>query len=262
MRRQRDAHMTGAPPDDEPARPRRASPTVTSTSITDAVGGARGLLDSGLSAVVFVAVNAVAGLRTGIIAAVAVGVALIALRLLRHEPLRQAVSGFFGLALAAGVAGYTHSAVGFFLPGIIYQAVLAVAAVVSLVIGRPYVGYLAATFDEKLTGWRDDPRMRRAMAWATLLWAGVFALRTVVQGFLYLTHHPGWLAATKLGMGWPLFAGALAITYGLIRRAERFGADGTGAPGGPGAADGAVGAPTSPAAAGVDAVAGSEHDRS
>lgn len=210
------AELSESPEPDGPTSIRGA---MRDMSIVEAVGGARGLLDSGLAAVVFVAVNAFAGLRTGILAAIAAGVVLIVVRLVRREPLRQAISGFFGLALAAGVAAYTHSAVGFFLPGIIYQGVLAVAAVVSLAIGRPYIGYLGAMFDDRLVGWREDARTRRAMAWATLLWAFVFALRTVVQGFFYLNHHPGWLAATKLGMGYPLFAGALAVTYALVRRA-------------------------------------------
>ena len=211
----------------------RRIPGVPSSreSIAEAVGGTRGLVDSGLAAVVFVAVNALAGLRAGIAVAVAVGVVLIVIRLVRREPLRQAISGFFGLALAAAVAGYTHSAEGFFLPGIIYQVVLAVGSLVSLVIGRPYVGYVAATFDDKLVGWRENPPMRRAMSWATLLWAAIFAVRAIVQGFLYVHHHAGLLAASKLGMGWPLFAAGLAMTYALIRRADRYAA----APAGPGA---------------------------
>jgi len=44
-------------------------------------------------------------------------------------------------------------------------------------------------------------------------------------------HHAGLLAASKLGMGWPLFAAGLAMTYALIRRADRYAA----APAGPGA---------------------------
>jgi len=192
---------------------------VRTTLLADAIGGPRGLLDSGLPAVVFVIVNATSGLTPAIIAALASGVVLVALRLLRREPIQQAISGFFGLGIAALVASRTHSAKGFFLPGILYQAVLAIAAVVSLAIRRPYIGYVMAALDPRYVRWRQEPALLRAMDLATVIWGLVFLLRTVVQGVLYLANHPGWLAVVKIAMGWPLFAAALAVSYALARRA-------------------------------------------
>ncbi len=189
------------------------------TALADAIGGPRGLVDSGLPAIVFVIVNALTGLTAAIAAAVAVGVVLVAIRLYRKESLQQAIAGFFGLALAAFVAYRTGRASGFFLPGIIYQAVLAVAAVGSLVINRPYVGYLLAALDPKYAGWKDSRPLRKAMAVATVLWGLIFAVRAVVQGFLYLHDRVGWLATAKIAMGWPLFAVGIAATYWLARRA-------------------------------------------
>jgi hypothetical protein len=93
-------------------------------------------------------------------------------------------------------------------------------AVVSLVIGRPYVGYLLAALDPKYAHWRSSRPLRRAMAIATVLWGGIFAVRAVVQGLLYLSDSVGWLATAKIAMGWPLFAAGLAVTYWLARRAE------------------------------------------
>ena len=55
----------------------------------------------------------------------------------------------------------------------------------------------------------------------TLLWAGVSLSRMVVQGGLYLAGLPGWLAAARLGMGWPLTLGAVVVTVSVIRRAAR-----------------------------------------
>jgi hypothetical protein len=197
----------------EPEQPRQ-------TMLAEAIGGPRGLIDSGLPAIVFVIANALGGLSTAILAAVAVGVVLVVVRLLRKEPLQQAIAGFFGVALAVFVAARTHKASGFFLPGILYQGVLAVAAVISLVIGRPYVGYLLAAIDPKYQHWRESRSLRRAMAVATVLWGLIFAVRAVVQGLLYVSDHVGWLATTKIAMGWPLFAVGLAATYWLARRAH------------------------------------------
>lgn len=197
---------------DEPAAPQQ-------TMLAEAIGGPRGLLDSGLPAIVFVIANAVGGLGPAIGAAVAVGVVLLIVRVSRKETLQQAIAGFFGVALAAVVAARTGEASGFFLPGILYQAVLAVVSVVSLVVGRPYVGYLLAALDPKYADWRSSRPLRRAMSIATVLWGVIFAVRAVVQGALYLNDRVGWLATAKIAMGWPLFAVGIAATYWLARRA-------------------------------------------
>ena len=209
--------MAPAPPD--PAAP-DGDERPQKTMLAEAIGGPRGLIDSGLPALVFVIADALGGLRVAIIAAVAVGVALVVIRLYRKETLQQAIAGFFGVALAALVAARTGHASGFFLPGILYQAALAVLAVVSLVVGRPYVGYLLAALDPKYAHWRSSRPLRRAMAVATVLWGFIFAVRAVVQGVLYLNDSVGWLATAKIAMGWPLFAVGLAVTYWLARRAS------------------------------------------
>jgi len=190
------------------------------TLLSEAIGGPRGLVDSGLPAIVFVIANAIGGLTPAIAAAIAVGVVLVAIRLFRKETLQQAIAGFFGVALAALVAARTGHATGFFLPGILYQAVLAVLSVVSLLVGRPYVGYLMAALDPKYAQWRESRPMRRAMALATVLWGLIFAVRAAVQGVLYVHDRVGWLATAKIAMGWPLFAVGLGATYWLTRRAS------------------------------------------
>jgi hypothetical protein len=187
--------------------------------ISDAIGGPRGMLDTGIPAVIFVIVNAASSLTPAIFAALGFGVLLVALRLARKQPIQQALAGFIGIGIAAFVASRTHSAKGFFLPGILYQAVLAVAAVVSLVIRRPLIGYVMAAIDGRYAHWRSEPKLLRAMSQGTMIWGFVFLFRAVVQGMLYLADRPGWLAAVQLAQGWPLFAAALAATYALARRA-------------------------------------------
>jgi hypothetical protein len=204
-------------PDDRAGE--RPAAAARQTALAEAIGGPRGLVDTGLPAIVFVVANALGGLTPAILSAVGVGLVLVVVRLYRKETLQQAIAGFFGLAIAAFFAWRTGEASGFFLPGIIYQVLLAVVAVISLVVGRPYVGYVLAALDPKYTHWRSSRPLRRAMSVATVLWGGIFAARAVVQGFLYLNDRVGWLATAKIVMGWPLFAIGLAITYWLARRA-------------------------------------------
>jgi Protein of unknown function (DUF3159) len=210
-----DAAQVPDPDDGGQGNPR----VLSSSMVSDAIGGPRGMLDTGIPAVIFVVVNAASSLTPAIFAALGFGVLLVGVRLARKQPIQQALAGFIGIGIAALVASRTHSAKGFFLPGILYQAALAVAAAVSLVIRRPLIGFVMAAIDPRYAHWRSSPKLLRAMSLGTLIWGSVFLFRAVVQGLLYLADRPGWLAAVQLAQGWPLFAAALAATYALARRA-------------------------------------------
>jgi hypothetical protein len=61
----------------------------------------------------------------------------------------------------------------------------------------------------------------RAYDIATALWALVFAARYLAQSELYDLGATGWLAFTRIAMGWPLTALAVLATVLLVRRAVR-----------------------------------------
>lgn len=195
-------------------------------ALVEALGGKRGLFDSGLPAAVFVLVNSVVqalvdrdtGLNAAITASLVCGVAVVGVRLVRREPLQQAVSGFVGLAIAVFFARRSGEARGFFLPGIFFNIAYGSAFLLSAAIGRPIVGAVYAAVDGLDARWRRDTRLRRMFAWASVGWALVFASRAIVQGLLYLADRPGLLAATRLLMGWPLTIGAVALTVAYVNR--------------------------------------------
>lgn len=184
-----------------------------------AIGGVRGLIDSSVPTLAFVIANLVGGLRAGIYVALGVGGLLLLVRVVRRERLEQGFAGLFAVAVAAFVASRTHSASGFFLPGILLQIPYVIAAVVSVVIGRPIIGYVAAIVNPSLSDWRSVPVIRRAAAYATLVWASVFALRIAVMMPLYLADESSALGIAKLAMGWPLWAVATGTSLLLVRNA-------------------------------------------
>ncbi len=195
-------------------------------ALVEALGGKRGLVDSGLPAVVFVFVNSVAqtlasresALRAALVGALVTGAAIVVLRLARKETLQQAISGFFGLAIAVFFAARSGEARGFFLPGIFINIAYGAVFLGSALIGRPVVGAIYAAVDGLDKRWREDPRLRRGFAIASLGWALVFATRAVVQGSLYLLDRPGLLAVSRLLMGFPLTIAAVAVTVAYVKR--------------------------------------------
>jgi hypothetical protein len=208
-------------------------------ALVEQLGGRRGLVDSGLPAVVFVGVNAlvdtVASRHTALYVAIAAagltGLGTVVLRLVRKEPVQQSLSGFLGLALAVFFAARSGEARDFFKPGIYINAGYGLVFLASAMIGRPLVGAVYAAVDGLGTTWREDRRLRRIFSVATVGWALVFALRGVVQTLLYNANRPDLLAVSRLLLGWPLTIAAVAATIAYVRRSHRRAAER--GPGGP-----------------------------
>jgi hypothetical protein len=203
-------------PAEEAGPPARPTPLLV-----ESIGGWRGLVDSGLPVVVFVAVNAFAGLSVAVWAAVGAGLLLCVLRLARKESVQQAISGFLGVALAAYIAARTGEAKGFFLLGIWASFLYAGVFALSVLARWPLVGVVWEYVDGAGGHWRRDKPLLRVYTWTTLLWVGVFLSRGLVQRFLYEEDRTGWLAVTRLAMGYPVTIGALALTVFLVRRVRR-----------------------------------------
>lgn len=185
-----------------------------------AVGGVRGLLDSGIPATVFVLVRVLSGsLSAAVVVALASGLALGALRRARGEPLQQVGSGFLGLLIAVGFALITGKGKGFFLPGIVLVAGSGVLFVVSLVLRKPAVGIALEAYDAKYAGWRDHPGLRRAVTLATAVWAGSFFLRAGVATWVYTRpgDHVGQVFVVINVVKYVLIVGAALVTVRLVK---------------------------------------------
>jgi hypothetical protein len=185
------------------------------------MGGVPGIIASTIPVAVFVVVNIVSTLQPALIAALAAGVVIAIWRIVRKQPLQPAVSGLFGVGIAAFIAYRTGEARGFYLPGLIYSAVLGLAFLVSVLVRWPLAGVIWHGINGDGQSWRRDPRLLRAYTWASLLWTLVFAARLVVQGLLYNADATTWLGIARLAMGYPLVGVALLGTIWAVSRARR-----------------------------------------
>ncbi|MGH8868479.1 MAG: DUF3159 domain-containing protein [Actinomycetes bacterium] len=187
-------------------------------TLAQALGGRRGLLDSGLPGIVFVAVFTLTSLTPALWAAVGVGVLLTVVRLVRRETLQHALAGFVGVAIAAFIAHRTGEARNFFLPGLFINAGYGAAYALSILVRWPLIGVVIGPLVGEGTAWRSDPARYRAYALASWVWVAMFALRLAVQLPLYLA---GWVVAlgvAKLAMGWPLFLMGGWVCWLILRR--------------------------------------------
>jgi hypothetical protein len=192
------------------------------TTLAEAVGGPLGMAETALPAVAFVVTYTATGSNTNVAAGVAVGLALALTlaRLVRRESPRHALSGLFGVALAAFIAAKSGKAENFFLPGLLLNAAYASAFLISIALRWPLVGVVVTKLDGEDNGWREDPLRMRAFRRATLLWAAMFSARLVVQLPLYLASAVVALGVARTAMGIPLFALCLWLSWLLVRGAR------------------------------------------
>lgn len=188
-------------------------------TLLEQMGGISGLIYSTVPVLVFVLINSLFGLMPAIWSALGSAVAITVLRVVRKEPLQPAISGFFGVAIAAFIAYRTGSAKGFFLFGIWASLIYGSVFLVSVLVRWPLVGVIWSFLNGHGMVWRTDRKAVRAYGIATLTWVAVFGARFVVQRWLYDEDQTGWLAFARIAMGYPLTALALLVTVWAVRTA-------------------------------------------
>ncbi|MFF1923872.1 DUF3159 domain-containing protein [Streptomyces sp. NPDC058221] len=205
----------------EPHAPGTKSGNGPKQTPLEQMGGTTGLVYTALPIVAFVIANASFGLAAAIGTAFGVGLAISVLRLVRKEPLQPALSGLFGVAVAAFVSWKTGSAKGFFLTGIWSNLALGVLFLLSVLVRRPLAGIVWGALNGTGTAWLKDKPSRHYYDIATLALVGVFAARFVVQQWLYDGDRTGWLAVARIAMGYPLLALAFLVVLWAARRSGR-----------------------------------------
>lgn len=190
-------------------------------TVLEQLGGLTGLVSSTLPVVVFVPVNSRFGLAAGIWSALAIALGVLVWRLVRHNPIQPAISGFFGVGICAFIAYRTGDAKGYFLFGIYTSLLYGAVFLVSMFVRWPLVGVAWGYLNGKGTEWRGHRRSVHSYDIATFAWALVFGARYLVQSQLYDADQTGWLAVARIGMGWPLTGVALLVTVWAVRRADR-----------------------------------------
>jgi intracellular septation protein A len=187
--------------------------------VLGALGGTRGLLDSGLPSILFlVAFNVTHNLNKSALVAIALSVILAVLRLVKRETLQHAVSGVIGVAFCALLARHTGKAADFYLPGLIINVVYGLIYTVTNVVGWPLLGVLLGPILGENFAWRSVATRKSAYVRAGWLWVALFGSRLLVQYPLYKTNHLNWLGTARLAMGYPLFVLVGWGTWLILRK--------------------------------------------
>ena len=187
--------------------------------VLSALGGKRGLIDSGLPALVFLLVFNLSGkdINPAIYSAVFLSVVLTVLRLVKRQTIQHAFSGLVGVAFCAFISKRSGSAADFYLPGLYINAGYGLLYTITNLIKWPILGVMLGPILGENLMWRKDPARVRAYVMAGWLWVAMFTARLLVQYPLYKSGNINALGTARLIMGYPLFIATAWGTWQILR---------------------------------------------
>jgi len=188
--------------------------------VISALGGKRGLIDSGLPALVFLIVFNISGkaVNTSIYSAVALSIILTAVRLVKRETIQHAFSGLVGVAICALFSKRSGNAADFYLPGLYINIGYGLLYAIANLVRWPILGVMLGPILGENFMWRKDPARLAAYIKAGWLWVGMFSIRLVVQYPLYKSGNINALGTARLVMGYPLFIATAWATWQVLKK--------------------------------------------
>ncbi|AAO44582.1 MAG: DUF3159 domain-containing protein [Tropheryma whipplei] len=188
------------------------------SNILSVLGGVRGVVESLLPPLVYILTFSILkDLLLACIISVLLSLFIVSLRIAKRQSLVPAFSGFFGFVISVLVSLYTGRAIDVFVIGIVWNAVLALLLLVSVLLRMPVFGFLLAGLLGDL-GWRKDPNRVWAYSVITIVFFAASLLRAVIQLPLYLSGNFELLATTKIFMGYPLLGLTVFTSWVLFRK--------------------------------------------
>lgn len=186
--------------------------------VINAFGGAKGLIDSGLPAIIFLVVFNISGeLRNAIWGALALSLALAIYRLARKDTIQHSISGVIGVLICAYFANRSGNATDFYIPKLLTNLGYGTVYLLANLAGWPILGLvLGPLLGENLT-WRNNPTRKKMYMKASWIWVAMFFSRIAVQYPIYKSGNVNLLGTVNLAMGYPLFFASAYLTWMVIK---------------------------------------------
>jgi Protein of unknown function (DUF3159) len=189
-------------------------------TVLKALGGKKGLIDSGLPAVIFlVTFNLRNNLREAIIAALSLSIALAIFRLAKKDTIQHSISGILGVLICAYFANRSGNASDFYIPKLLTNLAYGTAYLVANLVGWPLMGIVLGPLLGENFEWRKNPQRKKVYIRASWIWVAMFFSRIAVQYPIYRSGNVNLLGTVNLAMGYPLFFAAAYGSWLVIKTA-------------------------------------------
>jgi hypothetical protein len=186
--------------------------------VVNALGGKKGLIDSGVPSIVFLVVfNISKEVNTAIMSALALSLILAIIRLIKKDTIQHSVSGVIGVLICAYFANKSGNASDFYIPKLLTNLGYGTVYLIANLVGWPILGVvLGPLLGENFT-WRNNPARKRMYVKASWIWVAMFFSRIAVQYPIYKSGNVNLLGTVNLAMGYPLFFAAAYGTWLVIK---------------------------------------------
>ena len=189
-------------------------------TVIKALGGKKGLIDSGLPAVVFlVTFNLRNNLREAIVAALSLSICLAIVRLAKKDTIQHSISGILGVLICAYFANRSGNASDFYIPKLLTNLAYGSAYLIANLVGWPLLGIVLGPLLGENFEWRKNPERRKIYTRASWIWVAMFFSRIAVQYPIYRSGNVNLLGTVNLAMGYPLFFAAAYGSWLVIKTA-------------------------------------------
>jgi hypothetical protein len=194
--------------------------------ILDALGGKKGLLDSGLPAVLFLIIfNISDDLQVALYGAIGTSIVLTIIRLAMKDTIQHVISGLIGVLFCAYLANRSGNASDFYIPKLLTNLAYGSAYLIANLAGWPIIGVILGPLLGENFMWRKNPERKRAYMRAGWLWVAMFFGRIAVQYPIYKSGNVNLLGTVNLAMGYPLFIATAWGTWMILKKVPTVKAD-------------------------------------
>ena len=194
--------------------------------ILDALGGKKGLLDSGLPAVLFLIIfNISDDLQVALYGAIGTSIVLTIIRLAMKDTIQHVISGLIGVLFCAYLANRSGNASDFYIPKLLTNLAYGSAYLIANLAGWPIIGVILGPLLGENFLWRKNPQRKRAYMRAGWLWVAMFFGRIAEQYPIYKSGNVNLLGTVNLAMGYPLFIATAWGTWMILKKVPTVKAD-------------------------------------
>lgn len=188
--------------------------------VMGALGGKKGLIDSGLPAVVFLILfNVKHDLKVALTGAIILSALLAVVRLAKKDTIQHAVSGLLGVLICAYFANKSGNASDFYIPKLLTNLAYGTAYLIGNLVGWPLLGVVLGPLLGENFSWRKDSARKKVYTQASWIWVAMFFLRIAVQYPIYRSGNVNLLGSVNLAMGYPLFFATAYLSWLVIKTA-------------------------------------------
>lgn len=186
--------------------------------VVNALGGKKGLIDSGVPSVIFLIVfNISKEVNAAIMAALTLSLVLAIFRLIKKDTIQHSVSGVIGVLICAYFANKSGNASDFYIPKLLTNLGYGAVYLIANLVGWPILGVVLGPLLGENFSWRNNPARKRMYIKASWIWVTMFFSRIAVQYPIYKSGNVNLLGTVNLAMGYPLFFAAAYGTWLIIK---------------------------------------------